>query len=61
MTYDGGKTWATQKGDNSSVIINRGAEIEFTSMEEGKIENIYYDGSKTVYVTENAGTTWNAE
>lgn len=61
VTHDGGKTWATQKGDNSSVIINRGAEIEFTSMEEGKIENIYYDGSKTVYVTENAGLTWNVE
>ena len=58
ITLDGGKTWTTQKEENSSVRINRGAKIEFSSMEEGKIENISYDGSKTVYITQDAGKTW---
>lgn len=61
VTHDGGKTWTTQKGDNSSVRINRGAKIEFTSAKEGKIENVSYDGSKTVYVTEDGGLTWTVE
>lgn len=61
VTYDGGKTWTTRKADSSSVRINRGAEIEFTSVKEGKIENISYDGSKTVYVTEDGGLTWTVE
>ena len=58
ITLDGGKTWTTQNEENSSVRINRGAKIEFSSMEEGKIENISYDGSKTVYITQDAGKTW---
>ena len=57
-THDGGETWTTQKSDNSSVKINRGAEIEFTSINDGTIENISYDGSKTVYVTNDSGKTW---
>lgn len=61
ITHDGGKTWITQKGENASVRINRGAEIEFTSMQDGTIENISYDGSKTVYVTQDSGITWNEE
>ena len=58
LTRDGGKTWTTQKSESSSVRINRGAVIEFTSMNEGTIENISYDGSKTVYVTKDGGATW---
>ena len=61
ITYDGGKTWTTQKGDNSSIRINRGANIEFTSVNDGRIENISYDGTKTVYVTNDAGKTWKEE
>ena len=58
ITLDGGKTWTTQNEESSSIRINRGAKIEFSSMEEGKIENISYDGSKTVYITKDAGKTW---
>ena len=58
VTHDGGKTWTTRKADSSSVRINRGAEIEFTSMQDGTIENISYDGSKTVYKTEDGGISW---
>ena len=61
ITYDGGKTWTTQKGDNSMIRINRGADIEFTSINDGRIENISYDGTKTVYVTNDAGKTWKEE
>ena len=57
-TTDGGKTWTTQKEEKSSIRINRGAEIEFTSMDEGTIENISYDGSKTIYETTDGGVTW---
>lgn len=58
VTHDGGKTWTTRKADSSSVRINRGAEIEFTSMQDGTIENISYDGSKTVYKTDDGGISW---
>ena len=58
ITTDGGKTWTTQKEEKSSVRINRGAEIEFMSMNQGTIENISYDGSKTIYETTDGGKTW---
>ena len=61
ITYDGGKTWTTQKGEKSRIRINRGAKIEFTSINDGRIENISYDGTKTVYVTNDAGKTWKQE
>ena len=61
ITYDGGKTWTTQKGEKSRIRINRGAKIEFTSINDGTIENISYDGTKTVYVTNDAGKTWKEE
>ena len=61
ITYDGGKTWTTQKEENSRIRINRGADIEFTSVNDGRIENISYDGTKTVYVTNDAGKTWEEE
>lgn len=57
-TTDGGKTWTTQKEEKSRIRINRGAGIEFTSMNEGTIENISYDGSKTTYKTTDSGKTW---
>lgn len=57
-TTNGGKTWTTQQGENSRVRINSGAEIEFTDMQNGRIENINYDGTKTIYTTQDAGLTW---
>ena len=35
-TTDGGKIWTTQKGENATIRINRGANIEFTDMKNGK-------------------------
>lgn len=61
ITYDGGQTWTTQKEENSRIRINRGADIEFTSVNDGRIENISYDGTKIVYVTNDAGKTWEEE
>lgn len=57
-TTDGGKIWTTQKGENATIRINRGANIEFTDMKSGKIENISYSGTKTIYITNDGGETW---
>ena len=60
-TTDGGKIWTTQKGESAIIRINRGANIEFTDMENGKIENISYSGTKTIYITNDGGETWKEE
>lgn len=60
-TTDEGKIWTTQKGDKATIRINRGANIEFTDMKNGKIENISYDGTKTIYITNDGGKTWKKE
>lgn len=47
--------------EHSGIKINRGAEIEFTSMQNGMVKNISYDGTNRIYRTTDGGITWKEE